>query len=358
MSNNGGNVAANIPQAATWDPDGANVAAPLDAERSGGSRRQYGDGLQHVEHDRIPFDGVCGPACRRSGQHVQPDRTSLLHRHRFANRVTTRWGDYSAMTLDPDGCTFWYTSEYANPADQTFDHRWLTKFGSINAFPGCTPVGAGGTVSGVVTQTPSGTPLSGATVMLGSRSTTTDASGSYSFAVPAGTYPGMTASFPGCTSATASNIAVTDGDTTPENFALAGASNGGCLADTTQSDFQSGVPTNVDLTSQSRRRDADESASQRSGEHGRHHHGHRFRYSRVYRSDIRCSAVRTAGQSRRPVVLQRLWRNTSEPHALRTQHERGFADGCRSRQCDHSRFGVRRAARAFCTPPVSPRLQQ
>src|SRR5207247_158924 len=58
---------------------------------------------------------------------------------------TTRWGDYSAMTLDPDGCTFWYTNEYANPADQTFNHRWLTKFGSFGPFPGCTPVGAGGT---------------------------------------------------------------------------------------------------------------------------------------------------------------------------------------------------------------------
>jgi hypothetical protein len=23
-----------------------------------------------------------------------------------------RWGDYSAMSLDPDGCTFWYTQEY------------------------------------------------------------------------------------------------------------------------------------------------------------------------------------------------------------------------------------------------------
>jgi hypothetical protein len=27
----------------------------------------------------------------------------------------TRWGDYSAMTLDPDGCTFWYTSMYYQP---------------------------------------------------------------------------------------------------------------------------------------------------------------------------------------------------------------------------------------------------
>ena len=23
-----------------------------------------------------------------------------------------RWGDYSAMTVDPDGCRFWFTTEY------------------------------------------------------------------------------------------------------------------------------------------------------------------------------------------------------------------------------------------------------
>ena len=23
-----------------------------------------------------------------------------------------RWGDYSSMRIDPDGCTFWYTTEY------------------------------------------------------------------------------------------------------------------------------------------------------------------------------------------------------------------------------------------------------
>ncbi len=27
----------------------------------------------------------------------------------------TRWGDYSAMVLDPNGCTFWYTTEYYLP---------------------------------------------------------------------------------------------------------------------------------------------------------------------------------------------------------------------------------------------------
>ena len=26
--------------------------------------------------------------------------------------TANRWGDYSAMRIDPDGCTFWYTTEY------------------------------------------------------------------------------------------------------------------------------------------------------------------------------------------------------------------------------------------------------
>jgi len=160
---------------------------------------------------------------------------------------STRWGDYSAMTLDPDGCTFWYTSEYANPADQAANKRWLTKFGSIPAFPGCTPVGAGGTVSGVVTINPGGAPITGATVMLGARSTTTDGSGGYSFTnIPAGTYPGMSATFPGYLGASATTIVVTDGGTTLQDFSLATAPAAGCLTDTTQSDFLAGVSTNVD----------------------------------------------------------------------------------------------------------------
>ncbi len=160
-----------------------------------------------------------------------------------------RWGDYSAMTLDPDGCRFWYTSEYANPADQTFNHRWLTKFGVFGPFPGCTPVGAGGTVSGTVTVNPGGAPIAGATVMLGARSTTTDGSGNYSFtSIPAGTYPSMTAGKPGFFPGSASSIVVTDGGTTTQNFSLAAAPPSACLTDTTQADFLSGVSTSVDLT--------------------------------------------------------------------------------------------------------------
>ena len=29
-----------------------------------------------------------------------------------AQTRANRWGDYSSMSVDPDGCTFWYTNEY------------------------------------------------------------------------------------------------------------------------------------------------------------------------------------------------------------------------------------------------------
>ncbi|HCG02579.1 MAG TPA: hypothetical protein DEV93_18805 [Chloroflexi bacterium] len=46
----------------------------------------------------------------------------------------TRWGDYSAMSIDPvDDCTFWYTNEYL-PANGSFN--WSTRIGDFK-FPGC-----------------------------------------------------------------------------------------------------------------------------------------------------------------------------------------------------------------------------
>ena len=48
--------------------------------------------------------------------------------------TSNRWGDYSAMRIDPvDNCTFWYTTEYYL-VTQTFD--WSTQIASAN-FSGC-----------------------------------------------------------------------------------------------------------------------------------------------------------------------------------------------------------------------------
>jgi hypothetical protein len=46
----------------------------------------------------------------------------------------TRWGDYSAMTVDPvDDCTFWYTQEYMKT---TGSFNWNTRIASFK-FPSC-----------------------------------------------------------------------------------------------------------------------------------------------------------------------------------------------------------------------------
>lgn len=69
-----------------------------------------------------------------------------------------RWGDYSAMTVDPvDDCTFWYTNEYI-PSNGSYN--WKTRIASFK-FPSCTtPVtytltyitDGNGTISGATPQ--------------------------------------------------------------------------------------------------------------------------------------------------------------------------------------------------------------
>ena len=46
----------------------------------------------------------------------------------------SRWGDYSAMTVDPvDDCTFWYTNEYLKSSGTFNWSTWISSF----KFPGC-----------------------------------------------------------------------------------------------------------------------------------------------------------------------------------------------------------------------------
>ncbi|HWM89561.1 MAG TPA: carboxypeptidase regulatory-like domain-containing protein [Thermoanaerobaculia bacterium] len=244
----GGTVAANLPQAATWDPDAANVIhrfmPSLALDRAGNLALGYS-----TSNNAAPNF----PSIKYAGRlAADPVNTfSLTEQTMFAGTASqttsARWGDYTTMTLDPDGCTFWYTNQYANPVSQDFDKRWKTRIGSFK-YDECTPVGEGGTVSGTVTATVGGAPISGATVELGSRTTTTNGSGFYSFTdVPAGIYPEITASAPGYESDTATSIAVADGATTTQDFSLDTAPVSACLTDTTQADFLTGVGEDIDL---------------------------------------------------------------------------------------------------------------
>jgi len=105
-------------------------------------------------------------------------------------------------------------------------------------------------VTGTVTATVGGAAISGATVSLGARTTTTNSSGVYSFtAIPAGTYPTISASYVGYATSTSTSVAVTDGGTTTRNFSLNAASSGSCLVDTSHADFNTASSqTNLDVT--------------------------------------------------------------------------------------------------------------
>ncbi|MFZ0548791.1 MAG: hypothetical protein WAM60_25295, partial [Candidatus Promineifilaceae bacterium] len=65
----------------------------------------------------------------------------------------SRWGDYSAMSIDPtDSCTFWYTTEYYISTGT----NWQTRIGSFT-MPGCG--GGGPTPTPTNTPGPTNTPL-------------------------------------------------------------------------------------------------------------------------------------------------------------------------------------------------------
>ncbi len=131
----------------------------------------------------------------------------------------TRWGDYSAMTVDPvDDCTFWYTSEHLQ-ANGTWNwNTWIASF----SFSACSGGGgpSTGTLSGTVSDSSALAGIAGATVSIsGGPSTTTDAGGNYSFTIAGGTYS-VTASTAGYDPSTVNGVVVSNGSTTTQDFAL------------------------------------------------------------------------------------------------------------------------------------------
>ena len=243
----GGTVASNAAQAFTYSPD-ATVF-----------RFMPSVGVDRVGNMAIGYSATnasLNPAIRYAGRLASDPINTITQTEQSLIEGTgtqsgncgasscTRWGDYSAMTLDPDGCTFWYTNMYYQTTGLAFN----TRVGAFS-FPGCTPSGAG-TLQGTVTAIAGGALLQSVSVALGSRTTTTDVNGNYTFTgLPAGTYPSIAASYPGYFSSTATAIVVSDGGTATQNFALTLAPTSSCLTDTTQADFLAGVPANCDLTS-------------------------------------------------------------------------------------------------------------
>jgi hypothetical protein len=142
------------------------------------------------------------------------------------NDPGNRWGDYSAMTLDPiDQCTFWYTNEYFKTNGA---YHWSTRIATFK-FPSCTSAAAWGTISGTVTSCATNAALPGVLVTLSNGySAASDAAGHYSILVPAGTYTASAADADrNCTSGSPATVSViaTSGATTTQDFCMSGTSN-------------------------------------------------------------------------------------------------------------------------------------
>jgi subtilisin-like proprotein convertase family protein len=144
----------------------------------------------------------------------------------------SRWGDYSALSLDPsDDCTYWYTQETYTAASQaTSGVGWLTKIAKFNPNPACTPFPKG-MISGTITDCNTAAALSGVSVKTSDGFfAATNAGGIYTLPkMTPGSYS-VTASKPGFTTANAPSVTVTNGNTTTQNFCLTAlniATNGG-----------------------------------------------------------------------------------------------------------------------------------
>ena len=90
-----------------------------------------------------------------------------------------RWGEYSAMSVDPtDDCTFWTTNAYYTSASQKFsDWGWITRIGSFK-FDECTPA-PGGSIVGKITDAATGQPVADAYIATAVYSRSSISDGTY-----------------------------------------------------------------------------------------------------------------------------------------------------------------------------------
>lgn len=101
-------------------------------------------------------------------------------------------------------------------------------------------------IKGAVKDAATGAAVANAVVTAGANTATTDEGGLYQFqSIPAGTY-NLTAAAVGYNTGSAPNVAAANGATTTQDFLLTAAASAACNVDTTQAQFEAGLPSNVE----------------------------------------------------------------------------------------------------------------
>jgi hypothetical protein len=96
-------------------------------------------GYSRASRDVFPSIFVTGRSARKDALHeleiereVRAGKGSVIP---DGENDVYRWGDYSTMTLDPDDCTFWFTSEYQ---EKNNSYAWQTEVTSFRFPQDCT----------------------------------------------------------------------------------------------------------------------------------------------------------------------------------------------------------------------------
>jgi hypothetical protein len=138
----------NVPTGVRWyeirDPNGSPVIYQQGTFQPDSNYRWMGslavDRLGNMAVGYSVSSALLYPAIRYAGRMAGDPlntltlgETSLINGTGSQSGGFSRWGDYSAMTIDPvDDCTFWYTNEYY----AVTGNMWRTRIGSFT-FPGC-----------------------------------------------------------------------------------------------------------------------------------------------------------------------------------------------------------------------------
>jgi uncharacterized repeat protein (TIGR01451 family) len=157
----------------------------------------------------------------------------------------SRWGDYSALTVDPsDDCTFWYTTEYYTAAGQAASAvGWQTRIGSFK-FPTCTAP-ARGTAHFTVTNCASAANIQNAVVTVDGITygvTATDGTYNAPLAPGAHTYSVTKAG----ASIASGNFSITNGNTTNVGACIASGTAHFVVTDCTSAAAVAGASVSVD----------------------------------------------------------------------------------------------------------------
>ena len=233
-------------RARRYDPDGANTffrfMPSLAVDRVGDMAIGYTKS-NSTTNPQIKYAGrLAGDPLNTLGQGEQTliDGTGAQSGN-CGSSACIRWGDYSGMALDPNGCEFWMTGEYY--ATTGLNHQ--TRIGSFH-YPGCTH---GRQRHALRHRHRRHEPDRGRDrhARQPDDDHRTGAATTRSPSRPGRTRP-MTADQAGLRHRrSAATLAVPDGGTLTKNFTLSAAAQSGCFTDNTQSTFQRGVPTNCDL---------------------------------------------------------------------------------------------------------------